>query len=174
MTPLSISEIIEDRLVSPLGIQLENLYGQKGNSSRWTVTELEIWESSQKKYGKHYVASRFQVGTKHPGCPSTCCTAKILQSPAMPYNTIPIKRYVIYLHFSIIPHKYLLPFPCGFTQSVFMVHIFHKFFLPPSLLFSKLYSSHGGNTLGGNGCLYRAVKNHSKGEDIKWADSQGH
>lgn len=65
-------------------------------------------------------------------------------------------------------------FPCGFTQSVFMIHIFHKVFLPPSLLFSKLYSSHGGNRLGGNGCLYRAVKNHSKGEDIKQADSQGH
>lgn len=32
MTPLSISEITEGRLVSAPGIQLENLYGQKGKT----------------------------------------------------------------------------------------------------------------------------------------------
>lgn len=65
---------------------------------------------------------------------SICCPRKVLKSPGMLYDRIFIKRYIIYFHFSSLSHKHLLPCPCGFSQSFFMFHIFHKFFIT-SLLF---------------------------------------
>lgn len=114
-------------MVSVLGIQHENLYEQKDDSSSWTVTELEVWESSQKKYGKLYAASRFQVGRKLPGYPSV---AHLNYYKALQYSTTKFLLNVIYLHFSIISPKHLLAFPCSFIQSFyFMFYIFHKFFI---------------------------------------------
>lgn len=150
-------------LVSAL-VQQENLYGQKGNSSRWTVLVPEVWESNQKKHQATLCGKQMPRGEKAPWV-LICRPDKIQQSTERVYDKIFIKSRIIYLHFSIISHKHLLPFPCGF--NLFWCSIsFINSALPPSLLLLTLWGTHRGNTTGGNGCLYRAVKNHSKCEDI--------
>lgn len=125
---LSISEITEDRLVSALGIQLENLYGQNGNSSRRTVTELRDLGIKSKEIWETLCSKQIPGGDRVPW-ESTCLQIKYCK--ALQWSTTQfLSKEMSFVFISpspLISTYFLLPMVS--LNLFFMVHIFNTFFL---------------------------------------------